>query len=137
MGEDPSKKYFTPEEVEALIPELTQVMERLIDAHQEATQIRQVLQEEQHRIMVTGGGILDRETWRGRTQRLEKLGRELQRGVAEIVNLGGVPKDLGMGLVDFPCLMDDQEVNLCWRFGESRIRFWHGLDEGYAGRKPL
>ena len=42
-----------------------------------------------------------------------------------------------MGLVDFPCLMNDREVNLCWRFGETKINFWHGLDEGYTGRKPL
>jgi len=131
------KKYFTPGEVEALIPGLTQIMGRLIDAHQEATQIRQILQEEQHRIMVAGGGILDREIWRERTQRLEELTHKIQEGIGVIVELGGVPKDLGMGLVDFPHLMDDQEVNLCWRFGETKIRFWHGLDEGYAGRKPL
>ena len=131
------KKYFTPGEVEVLIPGLTQIMGRLIDAHQEATQIRQILQEEQHRIMVAGGGILDREIWRERTQRLEELTHKIQEGIGVIVELGGVPKDLGMGFVDFPSLMDDQEVNLCWRFGETKIRFWHGLDEGYAGRKPL
>ena len=137
MNEEEPTKYFTPGEVEALIPELIQIMGQLMDARQEATQIRQVLQEEQHRIMVAGGGILDRETWRERTQRLEELTHEIQEGLAAIVNLGGVPKDLGMGLVDFPFLMDDQEVNLCWRFGETKVRFWHGLDEGYAGRKPL
>jgi len=48
-----------------------------------------------------------------------------------------VPKDLALGLVDFPCLLDNEEVDLCWRHGESEVRFWHGLDEGYAGRKPL
>ena len=135
--EEEAKKYFTPEEVEALIPELTEVMGRLIEAHQEAARVRRALQEEQHRIMMAGGGVLDREGWKERAQRLEALTREIQEGLGGIVSLGGVPKDLGMGLVDFPHLLDDREVNLCWRFGETRIRFWHGLDEGYAGRKPL
>ena len=51
--------------------------------------------------------------------------------------LGGVPKDLGLGLVDFPHLRRGQTVNLCWKYGEQEIRFWHGLDEGYTARKPL
>jgi len=135
--EEEPEKYFTPREVEAVIPELTQIMGKLMDAHSELRQIRSVLQEEQRRIMIAGGGILDQATWRERTQRLEELTREIQRGVTAIVNLGGAPKDLGMGLVDFPYLLDNQEVNLCWRFGEGKIRFWHGLEEGYAGRKPL
>ena len=57
--------------------------------------------------------------------------------VATVVKLGGVPKDLATGLVDFPFLLEGEEVNLCWRFGEKKIRFWHGLDEGFAGRKPI
>lgn len=136
MEEGP-KKYFTPAEVKALIPELTRVMGPLMDAHSEARTIRSALQEEQDRIMVAGGGILDRESWRKRTRRLEELTREIEQGIAAIVSLGGVPKDLGMGLVDFRYRLDNEEVNLCWRLGETKIRFWHGLDEGYAGRKPL
>lgn len=136
MDEEP-KKYFTPDEVEAMIPELTRVMRRLMHAHGELLSIRGALHEEQRRITMAGGGILDQTTWRERTQQLEELTREIQRGLTAIVNLGGAPKDLGMGLVDFPSLLDNQEVNLCWRFGETKIRFWHGLDEGYAGRKSL
>jgi len=135
--EEGPKKYFTPAEVKALIPELTRVMGPLMDAHSEARTIRSALQEEQDRIMVAGGGILDRESWRKRTRRLEELTREIEQGIAAIVNLGGMPKDLGMGLVDFRYRLDNEEVNLCWRLGETKIRFWHGLDEGYAGRKPL
>ncbi|MFQ5830749.1 MAG: DUF2203 domain-containing protein [Candidatus Methylomirabilia bacterium] len=137
MEKEGSKKYFTPGEVEALIPELTRIMARLMDTHGEVRQIRSVLHEEQRRIMVAGGGILNREVWSERRRRLEIVMREMKDGIAAIVKLGGVPKDLGMGLVDFPHLLGKQEVNLCWRFGETRVRFWHGLEEGYAGRKPL
>ncbi len=131
------KRYFTPHEVERLIPELAKIMGRLMDTHGELGEVRAALHQEQHRIMLAGGGILDQEAWRARTRRLEELTRQVQEGIAAIVKLGGVPKDLGMGLVDFPSLMSDREVNLCWRFGETTIDFWHGLDEGYAGRKPL
>ena len=46
-------------------------------------------------------------------------------------------KDLERGLVDFPALMGDKEVFLCWEEGEEDVEFWHDLDTGYAGRSPL
>ncbi|MBI3031574.1 MAG: DUF2203 domain-containing protein [Candidatus Rokubacteria bacterium] len=130
-------KYFTPGEVEALIPRLTELMGPLVDLHREVLRLRAGLAEEQRRIMLSGGGILDRDAWRDRSGRVEELTRDIQQGIRAIMALGGVPKDLAMGLVDFPHLMDGREVNLCWRFGEASVGFWHGLDEGFAGRKPL
>ncbi len=46
-------------------------------------------------------------------------------------------KDLDIGLVDFPTLFQGEEVYLCWKLGEAGIRFWHGIDEGFRGRKPI
>jgi hypothetical protein len=46
-------------------------------------------------------------------------------------------KDLDTGLVDFPALHKGEEVLLCWQFGEDEVTHWHGVDEGFAGRKPL
>ena len=46
-------------------------------------------------------------------------------------------KDLDRGLIDFPAIMDDKEVFLCWEVEEDDIGFWHDLDSGYAGREPL
>ena len=43
----------------------------------------------------------------------------------------------GFGLLDFPAIIDNQDVYLCWKLGEDRIRFYHRQDEGFAGRKPL
>jgi len=62
---------------------------------------------------------------------------QVRDGLASVTELGAVPKDLGMGLVDFPFLLEGKEIYLCWRFGEKKIRFWHGLDEGFAGRKLI
>jgi len=130
-------RYFTPADVDALIPALTEIVGRLIAAHREATEVRERLQAEQRRIALAGGGVLDAGAWRADRDRLERLDGELRRALHEIGALGGVVKDLGMGLVDFPHLRDGCEVNLCWRHGERRVGYWHGLDEGYASRKPL
>ena len=52
--------------------------------------------------------------------------------------MGGVVKDLETGLVDFPGRGPaGPVVNLCWKLGEAAVRFWHGMDEGFAQRKPL
>ena len=132
-----AERYFTVADVEALIPDLSRVMKRVMSAHAEVSATQERMQAEQQRIALAGGGVLDRRAWRADKDKIERLTGEIRRGLAEIVELGGAPKDLGLGLVDFPHLRDGREVNLCWRYGEREIRHWHGLDEGYAGRKPL
>jgi hypothetical protein len=62
---------------------------------------------------------------------------DLQAGVAEFEELDIVLRDLDRGLVDFPSLRDGHEIYLCWIDGESGIEFWHELDAGFAGRRPL
>jgi hypothetical protein len=132
-----AERTFTPAEVEALIPVLTEIMEGVMGARAEATALQEHTQAERHRIAVVGGGVIDREAWRAGQARLEVLTRRVEEGLNRILALGGVPKDMGLGLVDFPHRRAGEVVNLCWKFGEREIRFWHGLDEGYAGRKPL
>ena len=132
-----AERYFSVADVEALIPELTRAMKQVMSANVEASEARERLQAEQRRIDLAGGGILDRRAWRADKDRIERLTAEMQRGLGAIAELGGVPKDLSLGLVDFLHLRNGREVNLCWKFGEREIRHWHGLDEGYAGRKPL
>ena len=82
-------------------------------------------------------GAASSTTWQQAKERLEAETKRLERAVAEITKLGGVIKDVGMGLVDFPHRREGRVVNLCWRYGETKIRYWHGLDEGFAARKPL
>jgi hypothetical protein len=130
-------RYFSPADVEALIPELSAVMERIRDARREAMAVEERMKTEQQRITMAGGAAFDRDRWRADQERRERLVEGMRAGLQAITRLGGVTKDLDQGLVDFPHLREGREVNLCWKFGEKAIRFWHGLDEGYAGRKPL
>ncbi len=57
--------------------------------------------------------------------------------VDRLEELGVRIKDLDAGLLDFPALRDGVEVELCWRVGEESVRHWHGIGEGFAGRKPI
>lgn len=130
-------RYFSPAEVEALIPALTGIMDDVREAHVEARALGEEMQGEQRRIALVGGGVLDRGQWRTMRERLERLGRRVQEGLNQVMALGGVPKDVDLGLIDFPHMREGRVVNLCWKYGEREIRFWHGLDEGYTGRKSL
>lgn len=130
-------RYFTPAEVEALIPALTEIMDDVMAAQAEATAVRETLSTEQERITMSGGGMIDHGVWRRGKDELERLGRRIQSRLEDVTELGGVVKDLGMGLVDFAHLRGGEVVNLCWKHGERAIEYWHGLDEGFAKRKPL
>jgi hypothetical protein len=61
----------------------------------------------------------------------------IKRCVEELTALGVQVKDLDTGLVDFPSWRDGEEVLLCWQLGEGEIAWWHTLDGGFAGRRPL
>lgn len=130
-------RYFAPKDVERLIPRLADSMRRVREAQAAGRDAQQWLAAEQERITVSGGRVVDQAAWRVRRARLEESTRAMRTGLEEIRELGGVIKDLELGLVDFLHLREGREVNLCWRYGEERISHWHGLDEGYAARKPL
>ncbi len=63
--------------------------------------------------------------------------RRLEEALLTMQGLGLELRDIDAGLVDFPCQRDGRVVYLCWRYGEDAIRFWHDLDAGFAGRRPL
>ena len=127
-------RYFTPEEVEALIPTLTDLVERLQSAHAEAESRRARMKAEEDRVAFSGGGIFDQAGWRkdrdGGVERAHKA-------IEGIHDVGGTPKDAKLGLVDFPTVRNGRVVNLCWKHGETRVTWWHGMDEGWAARKAL
>ena len=66
-----------------------------------------------------------------------QLAETLKTTLKRILETGCIVKDLDIGLLDFPAIIDNQDVYLCWKLGEDRIRFYHRQDEGFAGRKPL
>ena len=87
------------------------------------TRLRTALEAAQREVVLSGGMRLRQEWWRARRAGIDKANRALRAGLADLLATGGVPKDLELGLVDFLGLVSGREVNLCWRYGEKRIRF--------------
>lgn len=69
--------------------------------------------------------------------RLRTLAAEITAAVERVNDLGCLVKDLDLGLVDFHALVAGQPVLLCWQYGEPAVTHWHGVDEGFAGRRPI
>ena len=136
-----SERLFTAGEINAMIPRLTDLMGEAIELHRRAHALEDALAAERERIRVSGGAMMDQRDWKARAERLDGYAIEVKQVLQKVLELGGVTKDLEMGLVDFPGLVPQvagsQPVNLCWKHGEDAVRFWHGFDEGYGQRKPL
>lgn len=129
-------RHFTREEANELLAQVRPLTEQLVEhraalvaAQSERTQLALQIAGNGGGVDVTGAAALD-----------EQIARE-HAGVARSANaiheLGGVVKDVDTGLVDFPAQVDGVEAFLCWRLGEDEIAYWHGLDDGFPGRKPL
>ena len=129
-------RYFTPEEANALLDDVRPVAERLV-ARRRAMAVMAARRARYVQRIAGNGGDFDPQEQRTLEEEFEREGAAVAACVAQLEELGVVVKDLDRGLVDFPALRDGEEVLLCWEVGEDEIAFWHGVDEGFAGRKPL
>lgn len=68
---------------------------------------------------------------------IDALTEKLVEAARELSELGVEFKGIELGLVDFPARRDGELMYLCWKYGEERIRYWHPLETGYAGRRPI
>ena len=130
------ERVFTLEEANAAVVELRPVVERMVEHGRRlaAAQRRQTKLVTQ---IAGNGGDMQPSDFR-------ELATEIQAeadavaGCAERVNAAGAQiKSLQEGLLDFPARRGEEDVLLCWKLGEDEIEYWHGVDEGFAGRKPL
>jgi hypothetical protein len=127
---------FTPDEANALLAELRPLVGQLVDRKRRLDGAEDARRGLRARIAANGGDITPSDMAEV-TQRVEREAEALGGLVEEIQAYGVQIKDLDVGLLDFPWLREDEVVLLCWRLGEEEIGYWHGMDEGYAGRKPL
>ncbi|HYL92417.1 MAG TPA: DUF2203 domain-containing protein [Alphaproteobacteria bacterium] len=130
-------KTFTLEEAETLLPVLKSLLQRSMDGKKLIEKIDKELQDLNHRIFLSGGLSVDVPAVARRRAERDKTLQEIKDALAEISAIGVQVKDLDTGLLDFPCAVGDQIILLCWKFGEERIGFWHSLEEGFQGRKPV
>jgi hypothetical protein len=129
---------FSLHEAQAMLPILESLLRASMDAKQKIEQVEAELQAQQERVFLNGGTMLDVKHWAQRRAERDKALQKAKDALAEINAIGVQVKDLDQGLLDFPCKVESGEiVLLCWKLGEPSITHWHGLEEGYAGRKPI
>jgi hypothetical protein len=131
-----AERHFTPEEANALLAEVRPAAEELV-AHRRAMTKAAAEQARLVQRIAGNGGDFDPQEPRSLEETFEREAQAVARCVERLERLGVLVKDLDRGLVDFPALHDGEEVLLCWEVGEAEVAFWHGLAEGFAGRKPL
>jgi hypothetical protein len=130
-------KLFTLTEAEELIPSLQAWLPEAIDAKREAIEADGELQKISTRIQMLGGIELDPAKVSAYKHTKQRAVKKLQSAMEQIEDSGCVVKDLDIGLVDFPAMLGEEQVFLCWKLGEERIEYWHRTHEGFSGRKPI
>jgi len=130
-------KYFNREEAEELLPLIEHSLLEARESKEKVEDLDRELSRATTEIMVLGGSLPPYGRLAANRSEREKLAEQLQEAINRIHETGCVVKDLDEGLVDFPTLREGEEVYLCWKLGEERIGYWHGMEEGFAGRKPL
>ncbi len=131
------KRTFTLSEAEALLPVLRGLLRRAMAARRKMRLIEGEFERARAHVFASGGAELDVLHFVRRRAESDKLAQQIKEGIAEIHAAGAQVKDLDMGLLDFPSVVDGNLILLCWRMGEEHITHWHGMDEGFAGRKPI
>jgi hypothetical protein len=134
---EPQPRLFTLTEAERARRDLEPLLVEAMDCRKKLAGLDKDLAAVAARIMMMGGVIVPyAKLSELRAQHLQ-LAETFKSALNRILETGCVVKDLELGLLDFPSLINNEEVFLCWKLGEDRIRFYHRQDEGFAGRKPL
>jgi hypothetical protein len=129
-------KLFSPERANALISKLAPLVEELLKRRRELA----------IKLLESDPALHHAQPSRPRlaaarsalpTPRFGELKHEIGRLIYRIESLGCVVKDIDLGLVDFPSMLHDEPIYLCWKLGEPEVAYWHGIDEGFSARKTL
>ncbi len=135
--ESRDSRMFTLTEAERTRVEVEPFLIEAIELGRQIEEVDRGLQEAAQRITMLGGALVTREPIEKMRAEHERLSNAIRKDLERIESTGCVVKDLEVGLLDFPAMINEEEVYLCWRLGEDRIRFYHRQDEGFSGRKPL
>ena len=124
-------KLFTVAEANTIIPQVRKILLKIRKHHEEISRFREAAQAAANAAEFGGGGMENGAVYVKSLYELGKL-------TLEIDSLGVQLKDYSRGLIDFPSMRDEKLVLLCWQLGEGdEIEWWHELETGFAGRKPL
>jgi len=130
-------RFFTLQQAERLIPEVDSAIREAISLKAEYAAAETEVQQQTRRITMSGGVHVDLNGILQLKNRRDERAARLKEAIDDIHGFGCLVKDLDIGLIDFPTLLRGEEVYLCWKMGEPAIEFWHGVQEGFRGRKKI
>jgi len=134
MGFDSAEpRLFTVQEARRVLEEVRPVVGRMLQAFAE---IRKEIDSATNSVGLSPGDpeLARHLEVRGIAPRLLK---EISGAIESIQARGCVVNGPEAGLIDFPCLMRNEIVFLCWKYGEPGIDYWHRIPDGFAGRRAL
>lgn len=129
--------YFTLDQAQRLLPAVERHLRDALFHKAEYERIHRDIESTLERVRQSGGARMDPERQRALRSERDANARKLQDALSEIEQLGALVKDLDIGLLDFMARYQGRDVCLCWKLGEDSIRFWHGAEEGFRGRKEI
>ena len=134
---EPPQRLFTLTEAERTRQELEPFLVEAMDSRKKLSGLENELSAVAARIMMMGGILVPYDKLAAVRMEHTQLSEVLKSALNRILETGCLIKDLDVGLLDFPAVINQQDVYLCWKLGEDRIRFWHGMEEGFRGRKEI
>ena len=130
------QKTFSVAEANKMLPLVKAIVRDIRDHYRSYARLREALARLE-RSYVLDPAPRERDRINSLEGDLRRNSSELRSFMRELAALGVLLKDPTQGIVDFPALLDGNSVYLCWKFDESRVAHWHGVDQGFAGRQPL
>jgi len=130
-------RYFTLPEAQRALPEVERQLKDALFHKAESQKAQDQMDRTTEHVRSSGGARVNPGEVLAQRARRDTSIAALKNALDEIEEAGALVKDLDIGLLDFMTRYRDRDVCLCWRLGEDQIRFWHGEEEGFRGRKPI
>jgi len=122
--------FFTANEANKVLPDVIKKFEYALAKNNEVTKLEQQIQ-------MSLSTVNSFEEFVTLKQKLNSIITKFYESIEILESTGVVVKSIEQGLLDFPSKRFDEEVWLCWKYGETEIKFWHEKDSGFMGRKPV
>jgi hypothetical protein len=135
--QDQEPKLFSLPEAERARRQLEPLLIDAMEGRRKMADLEENMSAIANRIQMMGGVTIDYDVAARTRADLNGVIAKVKDALEQIQATGCIVKDLDSGLVDFPSVIQNEEVYLCWRLGEDRIRYYHRQNEGFAGRKLI
>lgn len=126
---DTYPRYFSLEQANQLLEVITPLVTQMLSARNKILKLQPKLETVLNKAVNNGGSLISGEAL--------NAFEALKDVIYKIQQYDVFVKDVNSGLIDFPSMRDGEVVFLCWQYGEKQIKYWHELEDGFQGRKPV